>query len=64
MRSLAESGNAKTLVLPAATPGGYNELFNQMTAALMTAQSSQESMDPRDGRKGAQTESGTEAPVL
>ncbi|QYN60102.1 SPFH domain-containing protein [Bifidobacterium asteroides] len=64
MRSLAESDNAKTLVLPAATPGGYNELFNQMTAALMTAQSSQGSEDPRHGRKSAGTEGGTETPVL
>ncbi|WP_297316862.1 SPFH domain-containing protein [Bifidobacterium indicum] len=42
MRSMAESDNAKTLVLPAATPGGYNELFNQMATAMMTAQSTQD----------------------
>ena len=64
MRSLAESDNAKTLVLPAATPGGYNELFNQMTAALMTAQSTQGSADPRHGRRNAGTEGGTGTPVL
>ncbi|BDR54336.1 peptidase [Bombiscardovia apis] len=40
MRSLAESANAKTVVLPASTPGGYNDLYSQMTSALMTAQSS------------------------
>ena len=64
MRSLAESDNGKTLVLPAATPGGYNELFNQMTAALMTAQSSQGSADPSHDRKSADAESGSETPVL
>lgn len=37
MRSLSESNNAKTVVLPAATPGGYQELFNQMTQAITTA---------------------------
>lgn len=43
MRTMSESENAKTLILPAATPGGYNELFNQMTAAMMTAQSTENS---------------------
>ncbi|MFD0704582.1 SPFH domain-containing protein [Alloscardovia venturai] len=38
MRSLSESNNAKTVVLPAATPGGYQELFSQMTQAITTAQ--------------------------
>ncbi|TCD54329.1 SPFH domain-containing protein [Alloscardovia theropitheci] len=37
MRSLSESENAKTVVLPAATPGGYQELFSQMTQAITTA---------------------------
>ena len=37
MRSLSESTNAKTVVLPAATPGGYQELFTQMTQAITTA---------------------------
>ena len=64
MRSLAESGNAKTLVLPASTPGGYNELFNQMTAALMTAQSTQGSADPRHGRRSAGAEGEAGTPVL
>ncbi|BDR53335.1 peptidase [Bombiscardovia nodaiensis] len=40
MRTLAESQNAKTVVLPASTPGGYSDLFTQMTSAMMTAQSS------------------------
>lgn len=40
MRSLAESGNAKTLVLPASTPGGYQALYEQMTQAMLTAQES------------------------
>ena len=39
MRSLADSGNAKTVVLPAATPGGYNEMFRQISEAMITAQS-------------------------
>ncbi|WP_018142818.1 SPFH domain-containing protein [Alloscardovia criceti] len=36
MRSLSESNNAKTVVLPASTPGGYTDLFNQMTQAIVT----------------------------
>lgn len=38
MRSLSESNNAKTVVLPASTPGGYGDLFTQMTNALVSAQ--------------------------
>lgn len=38
MRSLSDSPNAKTVVLPASTPGGYNELFNQVSSALLTTQ--------------------------
>lgn len=37
MRDLSESQNAKTVVLPVATPGGYQELFNQMTQAITTS---------------------------
>ena len=40
MRSLSESDNAKTVVLPASTPGGYGELFSQMTSAMVTAEDS------------------------
>ena len=40
LRSLSESKNAKTLVMPAATPGGYSELFDQMTQAMLTTQES------------------------
>ena len=36
MRSLSESTNAKTVVLPASTPGGYQDLFTQMTNAIAT----------------------------
>ena len=36
MRSLSESVNAKTVVLPSSTPGGYKELYKQMTDALLT----------------------------
>lgn len=38
VRSLSESPNTKTVVLPASTPGGYNELFNQVTQATLTTQ--------------------------
>lgn len=34
LRSLSESRNAKTVVLPAATPGGYTDLFQQLTNAM------------------------------
>lgn len=36
MRSLSESQNAKTVVLPASTPGGYQDLYGQMTNALVS----------------------------
>ncbi|KFI65252.1 SPFH domain-containing protein [Bifidobacterium cuniculi] len=38
LRSLSESSNAKTVVLPASTPGGYGEVYSQMTQAMMTSQ--------------------------
>ena len=37
MRSLSESGNAKTVVLPAATPDGYQAMFNGVVNALAVA---------------------------
>ena len=37
MRSLSESNNAKTVVLPASTPGGYQDLYDQVTKAMLTA---------------------------
>ena len=37
MRSLSESSNAKTVVLPASTPGGYQDLYEQVTKAMLTA---------------------------
>lgn len=37
MRSLSESRNAKTVVLPASTPGGYQDLYEQVTKAMLTA---------------------------
>ena len=36
MRDLSESANAKTVVLPASTPGGYDELYRQMVSAMET----------------------------
>ena len=36
-RSLSESNNAKTLALPASTPGGYQDLYEQVTKAMLTA---------------------------
>ena len=37
MRSLSESRNVKTVVLPASTPGGYQDLYEQVTKAMLTA---------------------------
>ena len=37
LRSLSESNNAKTVVLPASTPGGYQDMYSQITQAMMTA---------------------------
>ena len=37
MRSLSESQNTKTVVLPASTPGGYSDLYSQIPQALATA---------------------------
>ena len=37
MRSLSESRNAKTVVLPASTPGGYQDLYEKVTKAMLTA---------------------------
>ena len=36
MRSLSESNNTKTVVLPASTPGGYQDLYEQVTKAMLT----------------------------
>ena len=41
MRSLSESSNAKTVVLPASTPGGYQDLYEQVTKAMLTASETQ-----------------------
>jgi regulator of protease activity HflC (stomatin/prohibitin superfamily) len=37
MRSLSESNNAKTVVLPGSTPGGYQQIYDEMTKAMVTA---------------------------
>ena len=37
LRSLSESNNAKTLVLPASTPSGYKDMYSQVTEAMLTA---------------------------
>ena len=37
MRTLASSQNAKTVVLPASTPGGFNEMRDQIIQAMMSA---------------------------
>ena len=37
MRNLASSQNAKTVVLPASTPGGFNEMRDQIIQAMMSA---------------------------
>lgn len=41
-RSLAESGNTKTLVLPASTPNGFTDLYGQMVSAMQTQSVSNE----------------------
>ena len=38
IRSVGNSQNAKTVVLPASTPGGYNDLYNQIVNALNTSE--------------------------
>ena len=40
LRSLTDSPNGKTVVLPASTPGGYRDLYEQMTSAMLTSQES------------------------
>ncbi len=40
LRSLSESNNAKTVVLPATTHRGYSEVFDHMTQAMVTSQES------------------------
>lgn len=50
MRTLSESPNAKTVVLPASTPGGYSELFNQVSSALLATQEGKEPKPPVIGR--------------
>ena len=37
LRGMSDSSKSNTIILPASTPGGYQELFTQMTAALNTA---------------------------
>lgn len=37
VKSVVGSNGSNTILLPASTPGGYQELFTQMTAALSTA---------------------------
>ncbi|PLS30298.1 Stomatin/prohibitin [Bifidobacterium margollesii] len=36
MRSLSESDNSKTVVLPASTPAGFQNLYSEVTNALLT----------------------------
>ncbi len=48
LRGIADSTNAKTLILPAATPGGYDQLYQQMVSALQT--SSETAGNGRNGR--------------
>ena len=37
MRSLSESANGKTVVLPAATPSGFSNIRDEITSALTVA---------------------------
>lgn len=45
LRSLGESTNAKTLVLPASTPAGYKDMYDQITEAMLTAGVAQSGTD-------------------
>lgn len=36
LTSLAESNNSKTVIIPGSTPGGYNDMFSQITSAIET----------------------------
>lgn len=38
MRSMSESNNAKTVVLPASTPQGFKNLYDEVTGAIITGQ--------------------------
>jgi regulator of protease activity HflC (stomatin/prohibitin superfamily) len=50
MRALSDSPNAKTVVLPASTPGGYSDLFNQVSSALLATQEGDAPKPPVIGR--------------
>jgi regulator of protease activity HflC (stomatin/prohibitin superfamily) len=41
LRTLSESNNAKTVVLPASTPAGYQNMYDQVTSAMLTANETQ-----------------------
>ncbi|MBW3087679.1 SPFH domain-containing protein [Bifidobacterium sp. 82T24] len=43
MRSMSESKNAKTVVLPASTPAGFKNMYDEVTNALLTGQAAGES---------------------
>ena len=58
MRSLSESRNAKTVVLPASTPGGYQDLYEQVTKAMLTA-----SEVPSDAAAAASTAAASARPT-
>ncbi|MCH4210081.1 MAG: SPFH domain-containing protein, partial [Bifidobacterium sp.] len=36
LRAMSESNNAKTVVLPASTPAGYKNMYDQVTEAMLT----------------------------
>jgi regulator of protease activity HflC (stomatin/prohibitin superfamily) len=40
LRNLSESKNSKTIVLPASTPGGYEDMYNQIVKGMLTANES------------------------
>lgn len=44
LNTMAESPNAKTVIIPAGTPGGYSDMFTQITSAIETGK--QESVPP------------------
>ncbi|PWG59680.1 SPFH domain-containing protein [Bifidobacterium catulorum] len=49
MRSMSESKNAKTVVLPASTPAGFKNMYDEVTNALLTGQAVGEPGVPMPG---------------
>lgn len=53
MRNLSESSNAKTVILPASTPGGFNEMYEQMTKSMVSISETHDDAKPAPVRRPA-----------